>query len=204
MLESMIGNPRPTRAEASDVANAILDGTDAVMLSGESAVGSYPVEAVETMARIADYTEEHGMASIRPRRADARRGDLPPAPAGPGTPVTRSLARVATSVAEELGCKLILAFTQSGITARLVAGHRPRVPVVAVTHDDRVYRQLALWWGVVPVKAEFVDNTDDLLAEGVERLKARGLVQKGDTILMLSGRSIAAAATNMLRVHTVS
>jgi pyruvate kinase len=85
-----------------------------------------------------------------------------------------------------------------------VAGHRPRVPVVAVTHEDRVYRQLALWWGVVPVKSEFVENTDDLLSEGVERLKARGLVQKGDTILMLSGRSIAAAATNMLRVHTVA
>ena len=204
MLESMIENPRPTRAEASDVANAILDGTDAVMLSGESAVGKYPVETVETMARIADYTEEHGMGAIRPRRADARRGDLPPGPAGPGTPITRSLTRVAVSVAEELGCKLILAFTESGITARLVAGHRPRMPVVAVTHEDRVYRQLALWWGVVPLKSEFVENTDDLLAAGEERLKARGLVQKGDTILMLSGHSIAAAATNMLRVHTVS
>jgi pyruvate kinase len=203
MLESMIENPRPTRAEASDVANAILDGTDAVMLSGESAVGKFPVEAVETMGRIADYTEEHGMAAIRPRRSDARRGDLLAIPAGPGTPVTRSLTRVATSVAEELGCKLILAFTESGVTARLVALHRPRVPVVAVTHEDRVYRQLALWWGVVPVKSEFVENTDDLLAEGVERLKARGLVQKGDTILMLSGHSLAAAATNMLRVHTV-
>ena len=204
MLESMIDNPRPTRAEASDVANAILDGTDAVMLSGESAVGKYAVEAVETMARIADYTEEHGMGSIHPRRADARRSDLPPALAGPGTPVTRSLTRVATSVAEELGCKLILAFTESGVTARLVAGRRPRVPVVAVTHEDRVYRQLALWWGVVPIKSEFVENTDDLLAEGVERLRARGFVQKGDMILMLSGHSIAAAATNMLRVHTVS
>jgi len=203
MLESMIDNPRPTRAEASDVANAILDGTDAVMLSGESAVGKFPVETVETMARIACYTEEHGMGSIHPRRADARRSDMPPALAGPSTPVTRSLARVATSVAEELGCKLILAFTESGVTARLVAGHRPRVPVVAVTHEDRVYRQLALWWGVVPIKSEFVENTDDLLAEGVERLRARGLVQKGDTILMLSGHSIAAAATNMLRVHTV-
>jgi len=205
MLESMIENPRPTRAEASDVANAILDGTDAVMLSGESAVGKFPVETVETMARIADYTEEHGMGSIRPRRADARRGDQPQAaPAGPGTPITRSLTRVAASVAEELGCKLILAFTESGITARLVAGHRPRMPVVAVTHDDRVYRRLALWWGVVPLKSEFVENTDDLLAAGEERLKARGLVQKGDTILMLSGHSRAAAATNMLRVHTVS
>jgi pyruvate kinase len=204
MLESMIENPRPTRAEASDVANAILDGTDAVMLSGESAVGKYPVETVETMARIADYTEEHGMGSIRPRRADARRGEASPAPAGPGTPITRSLTRVAASVAEELGCKLILAFTESGVTARLVAGHRPRVPVVAVTHEDRVYRQLALWWGVVPIQSEFVENTDDLLAAGEERLKARGLVQKGDTILMLSGHSLAAAATNMLRVHTVS
>jgi pyruvate kinase len=202
MLESMIENPRPTRAEASDVANAILDGTDAVMLSGESAVGRFPVEAVQTMARIADYTEEHGMASILPRRAEARREDRA-ATARPGTPITRSLARVATSVAEELGCKLIVAFTESGVTARCVAGHRPRVPVVAVTPEDRVYRQLALWWGVVPVKSEFVENTDDLLAEGVERLKARGLVQKGDTLLMLSGHSMAAAATNMLRVHTV-
>jgi pyruvate kinase len=204
MLESMIENPRPTRAEASDVANAILDGTDAVMLSAESAVGKFPVETVETMARIADYTEEHGLGSIRPRRVDARRSEAPAAPSGPGTPVTRSLTRVAVSVAEELGCKLILAFTESGITARLVAGHRPSVPVVAVAHEDRVYRQLALWWGVVPVKSEFVESTDDLLAAGEARLKARGLVQKGDTILMLSGHSLAAAATNMLRVHTVS
>jgi pyruvate kinase len=203
MLESMIENPRPTRAEASDVANAILDGTDAVMLSGESAVGKFPVETVQTMARIADYTEEHGMASIRPRRAEERRQDRPVKAAAPGTPATRALARVAASVAEELGCKMIVAFTQSGTTARCVAEHRPRVPVVAVTPEDRVYRQLALWWGVVPVKSEFVENTDDLLAAGVERLKARGLVQKGDTFLMLSGQSIAAAATNMLRVHTV-
>jgi pyruvate kinase len=202
MLESMIDNPRPTRAEASDVANAILDGTDAVMLSGESAVGKFPVETVQTMARIADYTEEHGMASIRPRRREERQ-DRPVRAVAPGTPITRSLARVAASVAEELGCKMIVAFTESGVTARCVAAHRPRVPVVAVTPEERVYRQLALVWGVVPVRAEFVENTDDLLAEGLERLKARGLVQKGDTLLMLSGRSMAAAATNMLRVHTV-
>ncbi len=149
MLESMIENPRPTRAEASDVANAILDGTDAVMLSGESAVGKFPVETVETMARIALFTEEHGASSIR--RRDSRRSDQPRGPQAPGTPITRSLTRVAVSVAEELGCKLILAFTESGITARLLAMHRPRVPVVAVTPSDQVYRQLALSWGVVPV-----------------------------------------------------
>ena len=203
MLESMIENPRPTRAEASDVANAILDGTDAVMLSGESAVGRFPVETVETMARIADYTEEHGSSAIK-RRGDARRGDQPAIPEAPGTPITRSLTRVAVSVAEELRCQLIVAFTESGITARLLSLHRPRVPVVAVTHEDRVYRQLALSWGVVPLKSEFVENTDDLLAAGEARLKARGLVEKGDTILMLSGHSPAAAATNMLRVHTVT
>jgi pyruvate kinase len=193
MLESMIENPRPTRAEASDVANAILDGTDAVMLSGESAVGRFPVQSVETMARIADYTEEHATTRANPI-----------VPHGPGTAVTRSLARVAASVADELRCKLIVAFTESGVTAQLVSGFRPRVPVVAVTHDDRVYRRLALWWGVVPVKSEFTENTDELLANGEERLKARGLVAKGDTLLMLSGYTATAAATNMLHVHTVS
>ncbi|HVO11713.1 MAG TPA: pyruvate kinase [Vicinamibacteria bacterium] len=197
MLESMIENPRPTRAEASDVANAILDGTDAVMLSGESAVGKYPVEAVRTMARIAEYTEEHGLAEIRTRAGERHDG-------GTGTPITRSLARVATSVAEELGCKLIVAFTESGTTAHLVAGYRSSVPVVAITHDERVFRQLVLWWGVIPTQSASTENTDELLAAGEERLKARGLVKQGDTILMLSGHSIAAAATNMLRVHTVS
>ncbi|MGE5125207.1 MAG: pyruvate kinase [Betaproteobacteria bacterium] len=197
MLESMIESPRPTRAEASDVANAILDGTDAVMLSGESAVGRYPVEAVETMARIAVYTEEHGLAAIRTRAIELPHD-------GAGTAVTRSLTRVAASVAEELGCKLILAFTESGLTAKLVAGHRPQVPVVAVTHDERVYRQLALWWGVFPTLSASTENTDELLAAGVEGLKAKGLTRAGDTILMLSGHSIAAAATNMMRVHTVS
>jgi pyruvate kinase len=203
MLESMIENPRPTRAEASDVANAILDGTDAVMLSGESAVGKFPVETVLTMARIASFTEEHGAGAIR-RRVDGRHTDYPRGSHGPGTPITRSLTRVAVSVAEELHCKLILAFTESGTTARLLAIHRPRMPVVAVTHEEHVYRQLALSWGVVPVRSAFTVNTDDLLAVGESQLKARGLVATGDTILMLSGHSPASGATNMLRVHTVA
>ena len=193
MLESMIDNPRPTRAEASDVANAILDGTDAVMLSGESAVGRFPVQTVETMARIADYTEEHAVNRTADRVCHGR-----------GTAITRSLARVAASVAQELGCELIVAFTESGNTARLVSGFRPRVPVVAVTGDERVYHQLALWWGVVPVRAESAQSSDELLARGEERLRARGLVKGGDTVLILSGHSHVAAATNMLRVHEVS
>jgi pyruvate kinase len=192
MLESMIDNPRPTRAEASDVANAILDGTDAVMLSGESAVGRFPVEAVQTMARIADYTEEHH-ASVPDR-----------SPRGPGPGITRSLARVAASVAAELGCKIIMALTESGVTARLASGFRPRVPVVAVTGDEAVCRQLALWWGVVPVHREEAESSDELQARAETRLKARGLAEKGDTILILSGQSTIAAATNMLRVHEVS
>ncbi len=208
MLESMIESPRPTRAEASDVANAILDGTDAVMLSGESAVGKYPVAAVETMARIAVATERHGLAEIRPRllelpceAASSRLADHFPRA---GSPITRSLARVAATVAEDLGCKLIIAFTESGLTARLVAGHRPGVPVVAVTHDTAVYRRLALWWGVLPLLSPATDNTDALLAAGEAQLKARGLVGGGDTVLTLSGHSMAAAATNMLRVHEVA
>ena len=204
MLESMIENPRPTRAEASDVANAILDGTDAVMLSGESAVGKFPVEAVETMSRIAGYTEEHGASAIRRRHLDGRRSDHANVPQAPGTPITRSLARVAVSVAEELGCKLILAFTESGITARLLAMHRPRMPVVAVTPSEHVYRQLALWWGVVPVRSDLSGSTDDLLTIGERRSRRGASSRSGDTILMLSGHPAAAAATNMLRVHEVA
>ena len=192
MLESMIENPRPTRAEASDVANAILDGTDGIMLSAETASGKYPVEAVETMARIARYTEQH-YSSRGPARVMSDGGN-----------VAGSLARVASSVAEELYCKVIVAFTQSGSTARLVSGYRPRAPIAAITHNEETYRRLALWWGVVPVKSEFVPSTDEMIVRGEELLRRKGLVAPGDTVLMLAGQSHTAGATNMLRVHTIS
>jgi pyruvate kinase len=193
MLESMIENPRPTRAEASDVANAILDGTDGIMLSAETASGRFPVEAVETMARIAHYTEEHyGF------RAPAR------VTGGAVSMVARSLARVASTVAEELDCKLIVAFTESGTTARLVSSYRPRAPIAAITYNDDTYRRLALWWGVVPVKSEFAANTDEMIVAGEQLLKRTGLATRGDTILMLAGQSHTTGATNMLRVHTLS
>jgi pyruvate kinase len=192
MLESMIDSTRPTRAEASDVANAILDGTDAIMLSAETASGRYPVESVETMARIARYTEEHyGFRS--PERA-AR---------GQGSMVARSLARVAAMVAEELDCKLIVAFTESGSTARLVSAFRPRAPIAAVTYNDETYRRLGLWWGVVPVRSAFAASTDDMIHQGEQLLKDKGMARTGDTVLMLGGQKHTAGATNMLRVHVI-
>jgi pyruvate kinase len=206
MLESMIENPRPTRAEASDVANAILDGTDAVMLSAETASGRFPVQTVETMARIAHYTEEHygGRAPTRFRSA-LRATDSPVSVrGGQGAQVARSLARVASTVCEELSCKLIVAFTESGSTARLVSSYRPRAAIAAITYNDDTYRRLALWWGAVPVKSEFAPTTDEMIVKGDELLKRRGLAQSGDRVVMLAGQSHITGATNMLRVHTVS
>jgi pyruvate kinase len=193
MLESMIDNARPTRAEASDVANAILDGTDAIMLSAETASGRFPVESVETMARIARYTEEHYAF---------RRGDR--AVSGQGSMVARSLARVAAMVAEELDCKVIVAFTESGSTARLVSSFRPRAPIAAVTYNDDTYRRLALWWGVVPVKSTFETSTDEMILKGEELLKRSGLAGPGDTVLMLGGQQHTKGATNMMRVLTLT
>jgi pyruvate kinase len=199
MLESMIENPRPTRAEASDVANAILDGTDAIMLSAETASGAYPVQAVETMARIAGYTESHR----GPREAQAIEEIRSRILQGTQFAVARSLARVASSVAEELDCKLIVAFTESGSTARLVSCYRPRVPIAGLTHSEDTYRRLALWWGVVPVKSTFAPTTDEMIVQGERILKEAGLVAPGDRLLMLAGHSHTAGATNMLRVHSV-
>ncbi|HET8646871.1 MAG TPA: pyruvate kinase, partial [Vicinamibacteria bacterium] len=193
MLESMIENPRPTRAEASDVANAILDGTDAIMLSAETASGRFPVEAVETMARIARYTEQHYESFRGPARVTSG-----------GSMVARSLARVANTVAEELDCKLIVAFTESGSTARLVSSYRPRAAIAAITYNHDTYKRLALWWGVVPIKSDFAPDTDAMILQGERLLKSGGMARSGDTILMLAGQTHTAGATNMLRVHTIS
>lgn len=192
MLESMIDRARPTRAEASDIANAILDGTDAIMLSAETAVGRYPVEAVSTMARIAVYTEQH-YTFHAPARITGAATSL----------VARSLARVAATVAEELDCRLIVAFTESGSTARLVSSFRPRAPIAAVTYNEDTCRRLALAWGVVPVRSQFAATTDEMMVQGEKLLKERGLARTGDTVLMLGGQSHTAGATNMLRVHTI-
>ena len=194
MLESMIESPRPTRAEASDVANAILDGTDGIMLSGETAIGAFPVEAVATMARIALYTEQHyGLRA--PARVSGHQGTL----------VARSLARVANSVAQELDCKLIVAFTESGSTARLLSSYRPQAAIAALTYNDETYRRLALCWGVTPIRTQFAPTTDEMVARGEDLLKAKGFVRTGDVVLMMAGHhSHTRGATNMLRVHTIA
>jgi pyruvate kinase len=192
MLESMVASPRPTRAETSDVANAILDGTDAVMLSAETAAGRFPVEAVETMSRIAVYTEEN-MPLPAPDRIVGR-----------GSAAALALARVARAVAEDLHCRLIVAFTESGMTAELVSTFQPRIPIVALTPRPETYRRLALWWGVQSLLTQEAGTTDEMIVDGEALLKTRGLARSGDTLLMLAGVSRTAGATNMLRVHTVS
>jgi pyruvate kinase len=192
MLESMVDSPRPTRAEASDVANAILDGTDAIMLSAETASGRFPVEAVETMARIAGYTEDHyGFGAPGEGR-------------GPGSQVARSLARVASGVAEELACRIIVAFTESGLTAQLVSSFRPRAWIAAVTPSETVCRRLSLWWGVIPILTVRTETTVEMVREGEERLRRAGLAAAGDKVVMLVGQAETPGATNMLRVHTIS
>jgi pyruvate kinase len=194
MLESMIDRARPTRAEASDVANAILDGTDAVMLSAETASGNFPIDAVETMARIADYTEENDEFQSPPRLAGTS-----------GSAVGRALARVASLVALELQLPWIVAFTETGSTARYVSGYRPRARIAGVTASAKVHRRLALNWGVIPFLLPGAgETTDAMFLSGEEALKGAGHVASGDRIVILGGRSRTAGATNLLKVHTVA
>ncbi|MBC7106977.1 MAG: pyruvate kinase, partial [Firmicutes bacterium] len=194
MLESMIHNPRPTRAEASDVANAILDGTDAVMLSGETAVGKYPVEAVETMARIVCRAE----SAIRYDEILARRAH------GPARTVTDAISHATCAAARDLGAAAIVTSTQTGYTARMVAKYRPRAPIVAATPRPEVQRKLLLVWGVQPVLVPQIDDTDGMVAAALDAALAAGLIRGGDLVVITAGVPVGVhGTTNMLRVHTV-
>ncbi|MBD2464180.1 pyruvate kinase [Oscillatoria sp. FACHB-1407] len=188
MLESMIKNPRPTRAEASDVANAILDGTDAVMLSGESAVGDFPVRAVEMMARIAIEVESAlEIPNLPPIEDDE----------------THAMSEAINIVDKILNLQCIAAFTTTGYTARLVAAERPRAPIVAFTPNAAVYHRLNLIWGVTPFLLEqSVASVEDLVRQVEHGLKQRELATSGDRILVLGGSPIQAErGTNFLKIH---
>ena len=192
MLDSMTNAPRPTRAEASDVANAVFDGSDALMLSNETSVGAYPVESVRTMAKIIRSVE----ASRRPSHA-RRRDDE----AGPSSRTADLICRNAVYLAHELDAKVIVSFTESGTTARLTSAHRPDIPVVALSPHERVAARLALCRGVLPFTIEPITSTDEL-APAVERLLRRAkLVSKGDKVVLVAGAPPGAETrTNLIRV----
>jgi pyruvate kinase len=202
MLDSMIRNPRPTRAEASDVANAILDGTDAVMLSGETSIGAYPLNAVRTMVRIAGEVEAH----CRPDAWRPRAYAPPPPGPGNGLPITiaDAVSHAARGTAHDLDAAAIVAPTSSGYTARMMSHHRPRSPIVAVTPDRGVQRQLMLCWGVIPLYAPRTEDTDEMLAHAVQIAGERGLVREGDTVVLTGGAAGSPpGTTNLLRVLVV-
>jgi len=199
MLESMVHHPRPTRAEASDVANAILDGTDAVMLSAETAVGEYPVRAVEAMARIIREIERAGPEDgARARRdTDVRPGGAPPT-------VEDAIALATCAAAELLQVPLIVCFTKSGFTARKIAAYRPIVPILGFTTEPATCRQLALIWGVVPELASRVPNYDAMLDAARETLLAKAYAQPGDRIVVTAGVPFEVpGTTNLLKVESV-
>src|SRR5213083_1887579 len=195
MLESMVHHPRPTRAEASDVANAILDGTDAVMLSAETAVGEYPLEAVRAMDRIIREMERHPLAVAR----DERR--VPP---GQEVSVEDAIAIGTSAVARMLKTPLIVTLTKGGFTARKVAALRPPIPILAVTTEPATYRQLALVWGVAAVLVDHVPSYDAMLAVVRDLLLKRGYAWAGDRIVMTAGVPWeVSGATNLLKVEVV-
>jgi pyruvate kinase len=196
MLESMISHPRPTRAETSDVANAILDGSDAVMLSAETATGSYPVESVELMARIARSVEGDPFLSQRIFHR------YPPS-VGQRL-LSDAIGEAACRTAENIGAAAILAFTQTGSTAALVARYRPPMPIYAVTPSRAVRRRMALYSGVRSVQVGFQGNTEAQIHSMEEAVLAAGLLQRGDLVVITMGSPVAAkGTTNLMKVHRI-
>ena len=193
MLDSMIKNPRPTRAEATDVANAIYDGTSAIMLSGESAVGAYPVEAVETMVRIA-LRAEADMDYIRRFSRDT----------SAATDVTNAISHATVTSAHDLNASAIITVTKSGSTARILSRYRPACVIVGCTTEKHVWRQLALSWGTVPLMIAEESNTDDLFEHAVDAAVQNGLVHDGELVVLTAGVPLGiSGTTNLMKVHVV-
>ena len=194
MLESMMHNPRPTRAEITDVANAIYDGTSAIMLSGETAAGQYPVEAVAMMAKIATRTE----GDIDYRRRFSERG--PEIFSG----VTGAISHATCTTAHDLNAAAIITVTKSGSTARMISKYRPETPIIGCATTEKVCRHMNLSWGITPLLIDEMDNTDDLFRHAVEKAFACGLVKDGDLVVITAGIPIGiSGTTNMLKVQIV-
>ena len=194
MLDSMIKNPRPTRAEVSDVANAVYDGTGAIMLSGETAAGQYPVAAVEAMAAIAETTEETIDYNQRLREE---------AP-GPVPNVTSSISYATCTTASSLGCAAIIPVSKTGRTARMISRFRPDVPIVCCTNSVKSQRRLSLVWGVYPLVTDEADSTDALFSGALEAALQSGLIQHGDMVVLTAGLPLGVSGTtNLLKVEVV-
>ena len=192
MLQSMISSPRPTRAEASDVANAVWDGTDALMLSGETASGSYPVEAVETMARIIESAES-GRRSERTEKWVGRQSGR----------VSRALSEAAVFAADEMGTQTTAVFTQSGLMARRLSALRPRQQIIALTPSAEIQNQLALIWGVDPLITAPASSTEEMLRGGEKTLLESGAVMKGEMIVVMAGRLSGLGLSSTVSIYTI-
>ncbi|MDQ0157274.1 pyruvate kinase [Robertmurraya andreesenii] len=194
MLDSMQRNPRPTRAEASDVANAIFDGSDAIMLSGETAAGMYPVEAVQTMHNIASHTEtalDHKrLLSVRSKEMDSN--------------ITDAIGQSVAHTALNLSVKAIITPTESGHTARMISKYRPEAPIIAVTSHKTVLRRLALVWGVYPQLGELAHTTDDMLETAVQQSLNSNIVKHGDLVIITAGVPVGeSGTTNLMKIHLI-
>lgn len=194
MLESMMKNPRPTRAEISDVANAIYDGTSAIMLSGETAAGAYPVDTLKTMNKIAERTERAIDYNKRFRHRDV---DTTP-------DVTNAISHATCTTAHDLGAAAIITVTKSGMTARMISKYRPAVPIIGCTTEPKVQRQMNLSWGVTPYTIDEKGNSDDLFAAALDVAMSNGHIKDGDLVVITAGVPVGTSGTtNMLKVHVV-
>lgn len=195
MLDSMMRNPRPTRAEVTDVANAILDGSDAVMLSGETASGKYPIEAVKTMHNIAINTESSSqyMETLQSKRTLDNH-----------ISTTNAISRATCTTAEDLKASAIITATSSGYTSKAVSKFRPQSPIIAATTSERVMRKLALVWGVYPVLSAKSQSTDEIIDVSIHSAMLKGYVKEGDLIVITAGIPVGVSgSTNLIKVHTV-
>ncbi|WP_127576305.1 pyruvate kinase [Paenibacillus barengoltzii] len=194
MLDSMQRNPRPTRAEASDVANAIFDGTDAIMLSGETAAGKYPVESVLTMSRIAEKAE----SALEYREIFLKQSNAQQ------TTVTEAISQAVANSALELNAKAIITSTETGYTARMVSKYRPKAPIIAVTTEDQTLRRLALNWGVTPVKGDIASTTDEMFDKAMKGGLDSGLVKEGDLVVITAGVPLGrSGSTNLVKIGQI-